>query len=168
MYGSGHRPHTSGLSPSRPPIGANTLTLRRSSSTSDTYTNPMTLAARTVSAGSLLAACITANVQCCISDDGSSRTSISGPCASSESAASGFVSSTASSASPKPDWKRVPGESGKRGGRTVSHLVNDQAVEIDLLDLRAKCPLRVAEEILLDYLFADVLGKGLVSLDHAV
>ncbi|KAK1244395.1 hypothetical protein MKX07_003194 [Trichoderma sp. CBMAI-0711] len=76
MYGSGHRPQTSGLSPNLPLTGAKILILRLSSSTSATYTKPSTLAARTTSGLSRTEAFITAKVQCCMSDDGSSVTKL--------------------------------------------------------------------------------------------
>ena len=63
---SGQLPQIIGLSVILVFIGARTLNLRFLSSTSDTYTNPITLASLTVSCESPTDAYITASMQCSI------------------------------------------------------------------------------------------------------
>src|ERR1700712_1571091 len=68
---SGQLPQIMGLSVILVFIGARTLNLLFLSSTSDTYTKPITLASLTVSCESEVAAYITASMQCSIPGFGS-------------------------------------------------------------------------------------------------
>ena len=75
---SGHAPHTRARLGSLPLSGASTFSLFRLSSTSATYTKPMTLASRIFSCESLGSACTMARIAFCICGEGSILSKIGG------------------------------------------------------------------------------------------